>query len=83
MKLKKNLKWKKFNRNFHDKASKDGLECLSVSVMVEWFCFKLGRNYYSQNFPEECKYKIKEQVLKSFIDEDVENSDDDDDDSKE
>ena len=48
--------------------------------MVDWFCFKLGRNYYSQTFLEECKYKTKEQVLKSFINEDVENSDDDDDD---
>ena len=39
----------------------------------------MGRNYYSQTFLEECKYKITEQVFKSLINEDVENSDDNDD----
>ena len=48
-------------------------------VIVINSVFKLGRNYYSQTFLEECKYKTTEQVLKSLINEDVENSDDNDD----
>ena len=57
-----------------------------MSVIVINSAFKLGRNYYSQTFLEECKYKITEQVFKSLINKDVENSgdnEDNDDDSEE
>ena len=66
-------------RNFHYKTPKDALKCLYMLVIVINSVFKLGRNYYSQTFLEECKYKTTEQVLKSLINEDVENSDDNDD----
>ena len=36
--------------------------------------FKLGKSSYSQTFLEECKYQIKEKVMKSFIEDDLERS---------
>ena len=36
--------------------------------------FKLGKSSYSQTFLEECKYEIKEKVMKSFIEDDLESS---------
>ena len=47
--------------------------------MVIDYVFELSENFYSQTFLEECKYKKREQVLKSFINEYVENSENDDD----
>ena len=37
--------------------------------------YKSSKNYYPQAFLEECKYKIIEKEIKSFIEDDLESSD--------
>ena len=37
--------------------------------------YKSNKNYYPQAFLEECKYKIIEKEIKSFIEDDLESSD--------
>ena len=54
-------------RSFHGEASKEGIKCVCLSLMVIYSVFNSGQNYYSQAFLEECKYKIKEKHIKSFI----------------
>ena len=37
--------------------------------------YKSSKNYYPQAFLEECKYKMIEKEIKSFIEDDLESSD--------
>ena len=46
--------------DFNGKAPTDGIKCICLSAIVINSVVKLGKNYYSQTFLEECKYKIKE-----------------------
>ena len=58
--------------NFHGKVPKEGLKCNVDSVS------KLGKNYYSQIFLEEWKYKIKEKETKALVKDDLKSSFDND-----
>ena len=57
--------------NFHGKLPKEGVECVCHSAVVSVSFFKSSKNYYSEIFLEECKYKIKEKEIKSFIKDDL------------
>ena len=46
--------------DFNGKAPTDGIKWICLSAIVINSVVKLGKNYYSQTFLEECKYKIKE-----------------------
>ena len=36
------------------------------------FCFRTGKNYYSQVVLEECKYVVKEKKIPEYIIDDIE-----------
>ena len=66
----------KITTNFHGKAPKEGIECVCLSALVIDFVFKLGKNYYSQAFLKECKYRINEREIESLIKDDLESPSD-------
>ena len=55
---------------------------LSVSNS-DLFCFQIGKSYYLQTLLRECKYKIKEKVIKSFVEDYWKSSSDGDEDDYE
>ena len=69
----------KITTNFHNKVPKNerGVECVYLSAIAIDSVLKSVRNFHSQIFLEECKYKIKEKAIKSFIKEDLGSSSND------
>ena len=61
-------------KNNGAKSPKEGPKCICLAAIVIDSIFKLGKNYYSQIFLEECKYEGKEKVSKSFVADDLESS---------
>ena len=49
---------------------------MRLSAIMTDSVLKSGKNYYSQIFLEESKYKLKEEEIKSFIKDDLESSSD-------
>ena len=46
--------------NFHnDKIPKEVSHCICLRVVLIGSVFKMGKNYYYQEFLEECKYIVK------------------------
>ena len=58
--------------NFNGKVTKKGFKCICLSAIVIDSVFKSGKNYYSQKFLAECKYKTKEKEKKGSITGDIE-----------
>ena len=50
--------------------------CIYLSVVLIDSVFKMGKNYYTQVFLEECKYTVKEKEATRNIAEDFEISSD-------
>ena len=63
--------------NNSNRPSKEGFSCICWPLIMIDSVFKLGKSFYPQTFLEECKYKMKEKEIKSFIEDDLENSSDD------
>ena len=53
-----------FNKN---KISKEGSQCICLSVFLIDFVFRTGSNYYCQVFLEECKYVVRERCLSILL----------------
>ena len=64
--------------NNSNNQSKKRFDCICRTLIVIDSVFTSGKNYYPQIFLEECKYKIKEIEIKSFITDDLESSSSDD-----
>ena len=58
---------------FPDKALKEGFECVYLSTIVINSVFKSSKSYYSHALLEEYKFKIREKLVKSFVENDLEN----------
>ena len=70
----------KVNTSFHNnKISKEGSQCICLSVILIDSVYKKNKNYYPQVFLEECKYVVKEKKKCKFITDDIEISSDDSD----
>ena len=55
--------------NLHNnKITKEGSQCICLSVILIDSVYRKNKNYYSQVFLEECKYVVKEK----FITDDIE-----------
>ena len=69
----------KINTNFHNnKISKEGFQCICLSVILIDSVFRTGNNYYLQVFLEECKYIVKEKNISKYFIDDIEISPDSD-----
>ena len=55
---------------------KKGSNCIYLSLVLIDSIFKMGKNYYTQVFLEECKYTVKEKEVTRYIAEDTEISSD-------
>ena len=66
----------KINLN-NNKIPKEGSQCICLSVILIYFVFRTGKNYYPQMFLEECKYFVKEKKMPEYITDDIEISSDD------
>ena len=54
----------KIKTNFHNnKISKEGSQCISLSVIWIDSVYKKDKNYYPQVLSEECKYVVKEKKV--------------------
>ena len=50
----------KINTNFNDnEVPEEGSHCVCLSVILINSVLKVSKNYYSQEFLEECKYVVK------------------------
>ena len=82
----------KINTNFHNnEIPKEDSQYIGLSVVLIDSVFRVGKNYHSQMFLEECKYVVKEKKIPKYItddreissdDSDKENSDEEDSDEK-
>ena len=55
----------KINTNFRsNKIPKEGSKIIRLSVILIDSVFRTGKNYYPQVFVEECKYVVKENILR-------------------
>ena len=67
----------KINTNFHNnKITKEGSQCICLSVILIDSAFTTGSNYYFQVFLEECKYVVKDKKMSKYIIDDIEISSD-------
>ena len=73
---------RKINTNLHGhKISKEGFQCICITIILIGSVFRTNKNCYPQVFLEECKYIFKEKVMPTFttdnldIFSDEENSD--------
>ena len=58
----------KTNTNFHDnKIPKEGSQFICLSVILTDSIFRTGKNYYRQDYFEECKYVVKEKKIPKNI----------------
>ena len=48
----------------------EGSHCMCLSVVLD-SVFRMGKNYYSQVFLEECKYVVKEKEVNRHITEEL------------
>ena len=69
----------KVTTNFHGNAPQERLTSVSLSAAVIDSDFKQGKIHNPQILLEKCKYKIKEKVMKSCTEDDIESSSDEDD----
>ena len=51
--------------------SKEGFHCICLPVILIYYDFKIGKNYYPQVFLE-CKYSVKEKEMVRHITKDLE-----------
>ena len=63
---------KKNSTNFdEDNKSKEGSQCIFLSVILIDSVLKTGKNYHPQVFLEECKYVVKEKKMPKYINEEI------------
>ena len=60
----------------HQKETKIRFSIYFLSVILINSVFRIGKNYYSQVFLEECKYVFKENKIPEYIIDDIEISSD-------
>ena len=63
---------------YNNKISKEGSQCIFLSVILINSIFKTGKIYYPQLFLEECKYVVKENKIPKYIIDNIEISSDSD-----
>ena len=67
----------KINTSFHNnKIPKEGSQCICLSVILIDSIIRIGNEYYSQVFLEECEYVVKEKKVPEYITDTIEISSD-------
>ena len=70
----------KINKNFYNnKISKEGSQCICLTVILIDSLYRKDKNYYPQVFLEECKYVVKEKKMTEYVNDEIEFSYDDSD----
>ena len=58
----------KINRNFYINGTpEEGCYCVFLSVILIYFDFRIGEDYYPKVFLEKCKYVVKESKMGKFV----------------
>ena len=65
----------KINTNFqNNKISKEGSQCICLSLVLIDSVYRKDKNYYPQVFLEEFKYVVKEEKMSKFITDNMKKS---------
>ena len=58
----------KTNTNFYNnQIPKEWFQCICLSINLINSVFRMGNNYYPQEFLEQCKYVVKEKKCQSML----------------